>query len=109
MLRPHTPATVPPLTQGADPAGPEHQRSDVAVVGGGASGTLTATPLMASGAPDLTNPVHDASGEVAKGPASGTSARRHLLNGRSRHMSAFPDIPSDLVECTRRTGREPDA
>jgi uncharacterized NAD(P)/FAD-binding protein YdhS len=53
--------------------------------------------------------VHDASGELGKGLAYGTTDRRHLLNVRSRHMSAFPDIPSDLVEWARRTGREPDA
>ena len=87
----------------------EPVRSDVAVVGGGASGTLTAIHLLASRAHDLTVTVHDASGEVGKGLAYGTTDRRHLLNVRSRHMSAFPDIPSDLVEWARRTGREPDA
>lgn len=109
MLRPDMHAAVPPLTQGADPARPEHQRTDVAVVGGGASGTLTAIHLMASRSHDLTVTVHEASGEVGKGLAYGTTDRRHLLNVRSRHMSAFPDIPSDLVEWARRTGREPDA
>ena len=44
-----------------------------------------------------------------KGLAYGTRDPRHLLNVRSRHMSAFPDIPSDLVEWARRTGRQPDA
>src|SRR4051812_13432790 len=90
-------------------AGPEPVRSDVAVVGGGASGTLTAIHLLASRAHDLTVTVHDASGEIGKGLAYGSTDRRHLLNVRSRHMSAFPDIPSDLVEWARRTGRQPDA
>ena len=84
-------------------------RTDVAIVGGGASGTLTAIHLMASRAHDLRVTVHDASGEIGKGLAYGTTDRRHLLNVRSRHMSAFPDIPSDLVEWARRTGRQPDA
>ena len=91
------------------PEVPAHQRSDVAIVGGGASGTLTAIHLMASRAHDLTVTVHDASGELGMGVAYGTTDRRHLLNVRSRHMSAFPDIPSDLVEWARRTGRQPDA
>ena len=64
---------------------------------------------MASRAHDLTVTVHDASGELGKGLAYGTTDRRHLLNVRSRHMSAFPDIPGDLVEWARRTGRQRDA
>jgi len=83
--------------------------ADVAVVGGGASGTLTAIHLMASRSHALQVTVHDASGEPGKGLAYGTTDRRHLLNVRSRHMSAFPDIPSDLVEWAKRTGRQPDA
>ena len=80
----------------------------MAVVGAGASGTLTAIHLMASRSHDLTVTLHDASGELGKGLAYGTTDRRHLLNVRSRHMSAFPDIPGDLVEWARRTGRECD-
>src|SRR3954449_1651859 len=106
MLRPEVHAAVPPAVSVTDT---EPVRTDVAVVGGGASGTLTAIHLMASRAHDLNVTVHDASGEVGKGLAYGTTDRRHLLNVRSRHMSAFPDIPSDLVEWARRTGREPDA
>src|SRR3954452_20113155 len=106
MLRPEVHATVPPAVSVTDT---EPVRTDVAVVGGGASGTLTAIHLMASRAHDLNVTVHDASGEVGKGLAYGTTDRRHLLNVRSRHMSAFPDIPSDLVEWARRTGRQPDA
>src|SRR4051794_11995527 len=106
MLRPEVRDAVPPSAGLAERG---RVRSDVAVVGGGASGTLTAIHLLASRAHDLTVTVHDASGEVAKGVAYGTTDRRHLLNVRSRHMSAFPDIPSDLVEWARRTGREPDA
>src|SRR5690349_8132368 len=106
MLRPEAPVAAPPLTEepGSAPA-----TTDVAIVGGGASGTLTAIHLMASRAHDLRVTVHDASGELGKGLAYGTTDRRHLLNVRSRHMSAFPDIPSDLVEWARRTGRQPDA
>lgn len=104
---------VDPVAPPAAPTGPGSAtapaRSDVAIVGGGASGTLTAIHLMASRAHDLTTTVHDASGELGKGLAYGTTDRRHLLNVRSRHMSAFPDIPGDLVEWARRTGRQPDA
>ncbi|WP_051247778.1 FAD/NAD(P)-binding protein [Nocardioides halotolerans] len=106
MLRPEVSDAVPPISSRWEAGS---VRSDVAVVGGGASGTLTAIHLMASRAHDLRVTVHDASGELGKGLAYGTTDRRHLLNVRSRHMSAFPDIPSDLVEWARRTGREPDA
>src|SRR4051812_30589879 len=106
MLQPEAPpveAPEPPATSGSS------ARVDVAVVGGGARGTLTAIHLMASRSHDLSMTVHDASGELGKGLAYGTTDRRHLLNVRSRHMSAFPEIPSDLVEWARRTGRQPDA
>jgi uncharacterized NAD(P)/FAD-binding protein YdhS len=106
MLQPEVHSAAPPA---APLDGPEPTRSDVAVIGGGASGTLTAIHLLASRAHQLTVTVYDASGELGKGLAYGTTDRRHLLNVRSRHMSAFPDIPSDLVEWARRTGREPDA
>src|SRR4051812_49161347 len=106
MLRPEVHEAVPPTTAAREV---DVVRSDVAIIGGGASGTLTAIHLMASRAHDLTVSLYDASGEIGKGLAYGTTDRRHLLNVRSRHMSAFPDIPSDLVEWARRTGREPDA
>jgi len=106
MLQPEVHSVDTP----APPAGSgSSARVDVAVVGGGASGTLTAIHLMASRSHDLSMTVHDASGELGKGLAYGTTDRRHLLNVRSRHMSAFPEIPSDLVEWARRTGRQPDA
>ena len=108
MLQPEVHSAAPPA--GSVPAtGPGRLRSDVAIIGGGASGTLTAIHLMASRAHDLSTTVYDATGEVGRGLAYGTTDRRHLLNVRSRHMSAFPDIPGDLVEWARRTGRQSDA
>jgi uncharacterized NAD(P)/FAD-binding protein YdhS len=106
MLRPEVHDAAPPT---ASRPWSEPPRSHVAIVGGGASGTLTAIHLLASRSHELRVTVHDASGELGKGLAYGTTDRRHLLNVRSRHMSAFPDIPGDLVEWARRTGRQPDA
>ncbi len=102
MLQPELPYAPGAALRGSGRAG-------VAIVGGGASGILTAIHLLASRAHDLTVTVHEASGELGRGVAYGTTDRRHLLNVRSRHMSAFPDIPSDLVEWARRTGRQSDA
>lgn len=85
---------------------PHHR---VAVIGGGASGVLTAINLLGrSTDPGLRVEIHEASGIVGRGVAYGTNDPRHLLNVRSRHMSAFPDIPSDLIEWARRTGRSED-
>jgi uncharacterized NAD(P)/FAD-binding protein YdhS len=83
--------------------------SCVAVVGGGASGVLTAINLLAADTDrSLAVTIHEASGVVGRGIAYGTSDPRHLLNVRARHMSAFPDVPSDLLDWTARTGRDVD-
>ncbi|MBM7516664.1 FAD/NAD(P)-binding protein [Nocardioides nitrophenolicus] len=84
-------------------------RTRVAVIGGGASGVLTAINLLVrSDDPGLEVVVHEASGIVGRGIAYGTNDQRHLLNVRARHMSAFPDAPSDLLDWALRTGRSND-
>jgi uncharacterized NAD(P)/FAD-binding protein YdhS len=81
----------------------------VAIVGGGASGVLTALQLLStSDDSSLCVTVHEASGVLGRGIAYGTSDPRHLLNVRARHMSAFADVPSDLLDWARRAGRDPD-
>jgi uncharacterized NAD(P)/FAD-binding protein YdhS len=81
----------------------------VAVIGGGASGVLTAINLLArSDDPALEVVIHEASGVVGRGVAYGTNDQRHLLNVRARHMSALPDSPSDLLDWALRTGRSDD-
>lgn len=85
------------------------QSARVAIVGGGASGILAAIHLLASRSHDLCVTLHESGPVPGAGLAYGTTDPRHLLNVRSRHMSAYPDIPGDLVEWAARTGREPDA
>src|SRR4051794_1541592 len=81
----------------------------VAVIGGGASGVLTAINLLArSDDPRLEVVIHEASGVIGRGVAYGTNDQRHLLNVRARHMSAFPDSPGDLLDWALRTGRSDD-
>lgn len=81
----------------------------VAVIGGGASGVLTAINLLASSDdPGLRVVVHEASGVLGRGVAYGTNDQRHLLNVRARHMSAFADSPGDLLDWALRTGRSDD-
>lgn len=97
---------LPVPATSAYPTSGQHR---VAVIGGGASGVLTAINLLGRSAdPSLRVDIHEASGIVGRGIAYGTNDPRHLLNVRSRHMSAFPDIPSDLIEWARRTGRSED-
>lgn len=79
------------------------------MIGGGASGVLTAVHLLASSADRrLRVTVHEADGIVGRGVAYGTDDAGHLLNVRARHMSAYPDVPSDLLEWAARTGRNHD-
>lgn len=96
------------MTVTEDPAQTQ-QRTRVAVIGGGASGVLTAINLLVrSDDPGLEVVIHEASGIVGRGVAYGTNDQRHLLNVRARHMSAFPDAPSDLLDWALRTGRSDD-
>jgi len=81
----------------------------VAIVGGGASGVLTAINLLsATDDPQLDVVIFETSGIVGRGIAYGTTDQRHLLNVRARHMSAFPDHPADLLDWSLRTGRSQD-
>ena len=80
----------------------------VAVVGGGASGVLTAFQLLRDPEEAVEVTVHEATGVLGRGIAYGTSDPRHLLNVRARHMSAYADVPSDLLDWTVRAGRCPD-
>jgi len=93
-----------------EPAGQRPaQSARVAIIGGGASGVLTAINLLVrSEDPALEVVIHEASGILGRGIAYGTNDRRHLLNVRARHMSAFPDAPSDLLDWAIRTGRSDD-
>jgi uncharacterized NAD(P)/FAD-binding protein YdhS len=84
------------------------RREQVAIVGGGASGVLTAFQLLAGSDDALSVTVHEATGVLGRGIAYSTSDPRHLLNVRARHMSAYADVPSDLLDWARRAGRDPD-
>lgn len=78
----------------------------VAVVGGGASGAMTALNILRTAPECVTVTVYEASGEVGCGLAYATTDRRHLLNVPACNMSAFPDAPGDLLEWAAETGRE---
>ncbi len=68
---------------------------DVAVIGGGVSGTALAIALAASAPPDFTACVFDPSG-LGPGTAYAPQSASLLLNGPVRAMSAVPGDPSHL-------------
>src|ERR1700754_1538682 len=82
-------------------------QATVAIVGGGASGTLSALHLLrASTDPDLRIVLFEADTRRRHlGVAYGTTDERHLLNLRALAMSAFPDQPDHFANWARRAGR----
>ncbi len=79
-------------------------RFDVAIIGAGASGTLTAVQAARAG---LSVGVIDAGARAARGLAYGTPYGAHLLNVPAGRMSAFPDDPEHFLRWLR--GRMRDA
>lgn len=75
----------------------------VAIIGGGASGTLTAINLLRRGA-SVT--MFESRGEAGYGVAYSTTDGRHLLNVRANNMSGFPDDRDDLLDWAAESGVE---
>jgi uncharacterized NAD(P)/FAD-binding protein YdhS len=71
----------------------------MAIVGGGASGVLSAVHLArcwtGSSRPEVI--LYDGSARVARGAAYSTGDPRHLLNVPASRMSALADDPSHFV------------
>ena len=68
----------------------------VAIVGGGASGTLTASLLVRRSAA-ASVVIIDPCEQLGRGVAYATTCPRHLLNVPARAMSAFPSVPDHFV------------
>ncbi|MFG2226062.1 FAD/NAD(P)-binding protein [Streptomyces sp. NPDC048644] len=82
----------------------------VAVVGAGASGTLTAVRLLQRAERErvpLGVWLIDPAGEAGRGPAYGTDDPRHLLNVPAGGMSAFPEDPGHFVRWLAARGHHP--
>ncbi|MBO0841852.1 MAG: FAD/NAD(P)-binding protein, partial [Nocardioides sp.] len=73
------------------------------IVGGGASGTLTAINLVRRGARVV---LFESRGEAGLGVAYSTTDGRHLLNVRANNMSGFPGVRGDLLEWAADSGIE---
>jgi uncharacterized NAD(P)/FAD-binding protein YdhS len=79
---------------------PDSRALDVAIVGGGASGTLTAVQLLREAAErqlTLRIKLIDQHGRHCLGQAYSTDNRAHLLNAMAGQMSALSDDPDHLL------------
>ena len=74
----------------------------VAIVGGGASGTLQALHLLRSGVDGIA--LFERAHRPGRGVAYSTRRPEHLLNVPARRMSAFPDEPDHFVHWFSRHG-----
>ncbi len=88
------------------PARPPEPRATVAIVGGGASGTLTAVQLMRRSAPGLRLVLIDPSPEPGPGLAYRTENEQHRLNVPAGQMIGLPDRPFDFLDWLRATSPE---
>src|SRR6202050_414813 len=83
----------------------------VAVIGGGASGTLTAVYLLREAAKarvPLRIALIDRNGQHGMGQAYATSNATHLLNSPAGRMSAVAEDPGHLVRWGAEGGTEHD-
>ncbi len=79
----------------------------VAIVGAGYSGTIAAVEI-ARAAPDAGIVLIEKSGHFARGTAYGTTSPGHLLNVRSRNMSALAGEPMHFADWAAGEGHGPD-
>lgn len=69
-------------------------KSDVAIVGGGFSGTMVAAQLARRGIGSL---LIEGDGRLGRGIAYSTAEPAHVLNVRAEVMSAWPEAPDDFA------------
>lgn len=70
---------------------------DVAIIGGGAAGTLVAIQLLRRARAAIRLVLVEASPSLVEGVAYSTRREEHLLNVPAGGMSAFPERPGDFV------------
>jgi uncharacterized NAD(P)/FAD-binding protein YdhS len=81
-----------------------HEVADVAIVGGGASGTLAASHLLRSGAGTGSVVLIERRAKPGLGVAYSTEEPVHLLNVPAGGMSGVHDQPNHLVDWLREAG-----
>jgi uncharacterized NAD(P)/FAD-binding protein YdhS len=82
---------------------------DVAIIGAGASGTLTAVQFARLAQGDARGALIDAGARAARGLAYGTPYGAHLLNVPAARMSALPDDPEHFLRWLRAQDPNADA
>jgi len=76
----------------------ESDEYDLAIVGGGAGGVLTALHALALAEPDRRIVLIEPESRLAQGVAYATRHPEHLLNVPARRMSAYDGKPDDFVD-----------
>lgn len=76
---------------------PPAQKYNVAIIGGGFSGTTLAAQLLRNGEPSFSIVVIERAGLPGRGLAYGTESDAHLLNVPAEDMSAFPEDPKHFL------------
>lgn len=74
-----------------------HCDHDIAIVGGGAAGTLAAIQLLRRAPPGWRIALYEPTPRPGEGVAYSTRRAEHLLNVPAGRMSAFADAPDDFV------------
>ncbi|HEX8299417.1 MAG TPA: FAD/NAD(P)-binding protein [Rubricoccaceae bacterium] len=87
---------------------PDPQTPTLAIIGGGASGTLVAVHALARARTPLRVVLIEPRAEIGRGVAYGTPDAAHRLNVPAGKMSAFPDVPDDF-QTWLQAGPMPDA
>jgi uncharacterized NAD(P)/FAD-binding protein YdhS len=82
---------------------------DVAIIGAGASGTLTAVQFALRAGERGRGALIEAGARAARGLAYGTPYGAHLLNVPAARMSALPDDPEHFLRWLRERNPEADA
>src|SRR4051812_19460983 len=81
----------------------------IAIIGGGASGTLVATQLLRQARQPLRVLLFERMSEVGRGVAYGTRCEEHLLNVPAGRMGAFPDKAGHFLAWVRGRAGEAEA
>lgn len=73
-------------------------RFDIAIIGGGAAGTLAAIQCLRQATTPTTVALVEPAPRLAEGIAYATDRAEHLLNVPTGRMSALPDRPDDFLD-----------
>ena len=81
---------------------------DIAIIGGGAGGVLTAIHALRLATAPLHIALIEPSTNLGEGAAYATRHAEHVLNVQARGMSAFADAPEDFVDYLAADGDDRD-